>query len=303
MGPRQTRPAPRLRRAPLSRFRHFAAIDWSGAVGERLPGIAVALCGPEGAPQLVRPGHRWSRAEILAWLLAELPEATLVGLDLGTSLPFADRAAFFPGWRESPPDARSLWSLIDHHCARDAHLAATGFLALPEAAAHFRQHGGRQGSAFEPGRGRLRVTEHAQRAMGLSPVSNLNLVGAAQVGKSSLTGMRVLHRLAGRLPVWPFDADPGQGSLVVEIYTSLAARAAGRRPGRSKMRSAADLDTALAALGSPPSGLAGAIDDHRSDAILTAAWLRIAAGDAALWHPPALTRAIAHTEGWTFGVR
>lgn len=272
-------------------------------MGERLPGIAVALCGPEGAPALVRPGHRWSRAEVLAWLVDDLPADTLVGLDLGTSLPFCDQGAFFPGWAESPADSKALWTLIDTLSTADPHLATTGFLAEPRAAAHFRQHGGRQGTAFPPGIGRLRVTEHAQRAMGLHPVSNLNLVGAAQVGKSSLTGMRVLHRLAGRLPVWPFDADPGHGSLLVEIYTSLAAQAAGRRPGRSKMRTAADLDAALEKLGSPPSGLTGTIDDHRSDAILTAAWLRTAAGDTALWHPPALTPAVARTEGWTFGVR
>ncbi|MCP5934122.1 hypothetical protein NL369_28820, partial [Klebsiella pneumoniae] len=85
---------------------------------------------------------------------------------------------------------------------------------------------------------------------------------------------RLLHRLHGRVPIWPFDTDPGHGSLLVEIYTSLAALAAGRRPGRSKMRTAAELDAALAVLESPPSGLTGAIDDHRSDAILTAAWLR-----------------------------
>ena len=50
-------------------FRRFAAIDWSGAVGERHKGIAVALCaaGVE-APALVRPGHRWSRREVLDWL-------------------------------------------------------------------------------------------------------------------------------------------------------------------------------------------------------------------------------------------
>lgn len=240
---------------------------------------------------------------MLAWLLGEMPVDTLVGLDLGTSLPFCDLGAFFPGWAETPPDARSLWALVDQFSAADPHLAATGFLADPHVAAHFRQHGGRQGSAFQPGRGRLRTTEHAQRAMGLSPVSNLNLVGAAQVGKASLTGMRVLHRLTGHLPVWPFEDDPGQGSLVVEIYTSLAARAAGRPPGRSKMRTAADLDTALAVLGSPPSGLTGSIDDHRSDAILTAAWLRTAADASALWHPAALTASVARTEGWTFGVR
>ena len=48
------------------RFRHFAAIDWSGAAGERHAGIALAIC-PAGdaAPILVRPGHRWSRDEVL----------------------------------------------------------------------------------------------------------------------------------------------------------------------------------------------------------------------------------------------
>jgi hypothetical protein len=100
------------------RFRHFAAIDWSGAAGERHKGIAVALAEPgERAPALVRPGHRWSRPEVLHWLLDDLPENTLVGLDLGISLPFADRGAFFPGWAESPPDARALWALVDRICA------------------------------------------------------------------------------------------------------------------------------------------------------------------------------------------
>ena len=39
-----------------------------------------------------------------------------------------------------------------------------------------------------------------------------------------------------------------------------------------------------------------------TDAIVTAAWLRRAASDPALWAPPALTPAIARSEGWTFGV-
>jgi hypothetical protein len=284
------------------RFRHFAAIDWSGAVGARQRGIAVAMCGAEGAPELVRPGHIWSRGEVLDWLVDALPAETLVGLDLGTSLPFADRNAFFPEWAESPPDARALWALVDRLCAADPNFEASSFVAHSQAARHFRRHGGRVGDLFEPGRGRLRVTERAQAAAGLNPYSNLNLVGAAQVGKSSLTGMRVLHRLAGRLPVWPFDPLPDRGSVIVEIYTSLAALAAGRRKGRAKMRTAADLDTALAAIGSPPAGVTDPVSDHQSDALLTAAWLRTVADDARLWRPEALTPRLAETEGWTFGI-
>ena len=96
------------------RFRHFAAIDWSGAAGERHAGIALAICETDAkAPRLVRPGHRWSRDEVLAWLLNDMPAGTLVGLDLGISLPFCDCGAFFPGWEQSPPDARALWALVD----------------------------------------------------------------------------------------------------------------------------------------------------------------------------------------------
>lgn len=286
----------------MSRFRHFAAIDWSGAVGARQRGIAVALCGAAGAPALVRPGHVWARGEVLDWLERALPPDTLVGLDLGASLPFADRGAFFPRWEASPEDARGLWALVERLCTDDPHFEAGSFVAHPDAARHFRRHGGRVGDLFEPGRGRLRVTEQAQAAAGLNPYSNLNLVGAAQVGKSSLTGMRVLHRLARRVPVWPFDPLPAAGSVIVEIYTSLAAIAAGRRKGRAKMRTAAELDAALATLGSPPARLTDPVSDHQSDALLTAAWLRTVADYARLWHPAALTPALAATEGWTFGI-
>lgn len=284
------------------RFRHFAAIDWSGAAGERLGGIAVALCGEgEGAPELIRPDLRWSRGEVLAWLLEELPADTLAGFDMGISLAFADTGSFFPGWDESPANVRSLWAQVDGLCANDPHLAASSFVDHPEIARHFRRHGGREGDRFGGGRGRFRVTERAQEALGCRPCSNFNLVGAAQVGKSSLTGMRLLHRLGGYLPVWPVDPLPETGSAIVEIYTTIAALAAGRSAGRSKVRDREELDTALVALGSAPLGGTGPISDHSSDVLITAAWLRRAAHDPALWQPTGLAPEIAATEGWTFG--
>lgn len=287
----------------MTRFRNFAAIDWSGASGERHKGIAVALCrAGTAAPVLIRPGHRWSRAEVADWLLEELPDDTLVGFDMGVSLPFADVGAFFPGWSQSPADARALWRLIDEICAGEPHLAVGAFVDHPEISRHFRRHGAREGDRFGGGRGRFRVTERAQEALGCRPYSNLNLVGAAQVGKASLAGMRVLHRLSGKLPIWPFDRVPAQGSVIVEIYTTIAAIAAGRRPGRSKMRSFADLDAALHVLGSKPCCGSGEIDDHKSDALLTAAWLRAVVDDDSLWNPAGLD-AVRYTEGWTFGAR
>ena len=284
-------------------FTHFAAIDWSGAVGPVQRGIAVAICSRDGdAPQLIARADGWSRSAVLDWLRDGMPDDTLVGLDLGLSLPFVDRGAFFPYWDESPADARSLWALVDRICSDDPHLAASTFVDHPEASRHFRRHGGREGDLFGGGRGRLRTSEIGQQEQGLNPYSNLNLVGAAQVGKSSLTGMRVMHRLAGRLPVWPFDPVPAGGSLVVEIYTSLAAIAAGRAKGRTKMTSIEALNAALTTLGSEPVAGEGPIDDHSADALLTAAWLRLVASRPALWSPAGLTPDIARTEGWTFGI-
>jgi hypothetical protein len=291
------------------RFKHFAAIDWSGAAGERHKGIALAICGASGgSPQLARPGHRWSRDDVLDWLLSEMPPGTLVGLDLGISLPFADCGAFFPGWADSPPDARALWALVDETCGDDPHLAATSFVDHLEASRYFRRHGRREGERFHAPeatdrRGRFRVTELAQARMGCKPYSNFNLVGAAQVGKSSLTGMRVLHRLAGRLPVWPVDPLPASGSVVVEIYTAIAAIEAGRPASQSKMRSYEELNATLSRLGSATVQGSGPLDDHSADALLTAAWLRTAAVRRELWGPQGLTPELARTEGWTFGAR
>ena len=114
--------------------------------------------------------------------------------------------------------------------------------------------------------------------------------------------MRVLHRLGGRIPVWPFDPVPPSGPVIVEIYTTIAARAAGVRNGRSKVRDAAALRAGLEALGARGDVRLDRYDDHSTDALLTAAWLRRAALRPELWRPIGMTEQIARTEGWTFGV-
>ena len=128
------------------------------------------------------------------------------------------------------------------------------------------------------------------------------MVGAGQVGKSSLTGMRILHQLNGRIPIWPFDPVPERGPLIVEIYTSIAARAAGLPKGRSKTHDRAGLEAALCALSAPVPEKLLRYDDHATDAIITAAWLQRAAANRALWQPEMLNSQIIETEGWTFGV-
>jgi len=289
----------------MRRFSHFAALDWSGARGSQQRGIALAVASGTGAPELVRPGHIWSRAEILTWLedVAASRADMLIGFDFSAAFAFADRGAYFPEWDASPDTLPALWTLVERLTASDPHYEIGGFLTHPEARRHFRHAQGDVGDLFVPGTGRLRVVEQHQRATKqAASVSNFNLIGAAQVGKASLTGMRLLHRLHPRLPLWPLDPIPATGPLLVEIYTGVAARAAGVAVGRSKIRDGALLDMALAEFGSPPAGFRGLISDHASDALLAAAWLRALASDAGLWSPSPLTDTLARTEGWTFGI-
>ena len=288
----------------MREFANFAVVDWSGQAVVRPKGLAVAHTDAgRGAPTLLRPANGWSRPAILDWLerLAAARTNVLIGLDLSPALPFVDRGAYFPGWPDSPPDAPRLWEMVDRLAVDDEHLAASSFIGHDEIGRHFRQLNN-CGDRFGVGRGRLRACEHGQAAMGLSPQSCFNLVGAAQVGKSSLTGMRVLHQLKGRVPVWPFDPVPDRGPVIVEIYTSIASRAAGMRKGLSKVRDATSLDAVLDSLGSEKHRKLDRYDDHSTDAILTTAWLRNAANDASLWNPTGLSPEIARTEGWTFGV-
>ena len=286
-------------------FSHFACVDWSGAKTERPNGIAVAIIGPEGPPALLSPKPRWYREDVLDWLLrlADNQQDIMIGFDLSMSLPFFDKASYFPHWDKSPGNAKSLWSQVDSICSNDPHLSVASFLAHEHPSRHFRHSRDHVGDLFDGGIGRLREVERHQRITGqANSASCFNLVGAAQVGKSSLTGMRMLHRLGGAIPVWPFDPVPDRGPVIVEIYTTVAALEAGLPKGRSKVRDRAGLENALTRLDTAFPAKLQRYDDHSTDALITAAWMKQVADNRALWSPPALTDEIAQKEGWTFGV-
>lgn len=279
------------------RFDRFVAVDWSGAAGERHRAIAVAEADAGGGPpRLLTPARPWSRAEVFARVAAARDggERVLFGFDMCFGLPFADTGAYFPG-DASPADARALWREVAAVCTVDGHGAAAAYVA------HRRTHfwlGAADGPRRE--RARLRVVERLDQSRGNVPSSVFVLLGAAQCGKASLAGMRGLAALPG-VAVWPFDAVPDAGPAMVEIYCRLFAQAGG---ARGKLRTRAALDAALAGLGSPPCGDAvpTKIDDHQGDALISAAGMRAIADDARYWAPPGLTKDIAVTEGWTFGI-
>lgn len=289
----------------MRQFTQFTCVDWSGAKTERPNGISAATIGSDGPPALLRPEPRWSRADVRDWLLqvAATKQNMLIGFDLSMALPFHDTGSYFPLWDDSPSNASSLWQLVEGLSSADPYLNVLSFLDHPQASRHFRHSRDHVGDLFTGGTGRLRVVEQHQRRTGqANSASCFNLVGAAQVGKSSLTGMRMLHQLNGAIPIWPFDPIPDCGPMIVEIYTTIAALAAGLPKGKSKIRDREGLETALTALATPLPTKLKRYDDHSTDALITAAWMKNASADKRLWHPPMLTDEIAQKEGWTFGV-
>ncbi len=279
------------------RFLSFVAIDWSGARGRRHKGIAVAEARGHEAPQLIRPGHVWSREELLNWLIDRANrEATLFGFDFSFAPPFAERGAYLPGELGVPDTARAFWAYVEAR-APDDDLGASSFLEQVHRR-HF-YFGIADGVKADFVRFR-RCDARLNAQGGRKTASAYDAIGAAQVAKASFSGMRLLHRLDGKVPIWPFDPLPAAGSAVVEIYTRIYIRNAGL-PGK-KIRTAAELDQALAALGSPVAALACDPSDHQSDALITAAGMRAHAAHPSAFDPPGLTPALAQTEGWTFGI-
>ena len=96
------------------RFAAFVAIDWSGAKGKRHKGIAIAEARGDAAPRLIRPGHIWSREEVLDWLLKRAArEPTLFGFDFSFAPPLIERGEYLPGEPDVPKTAREFWAYVD----------------------------------------------------------------------------------------------------------------------------------------------------------------------------------------------
>jgi hypothetical protein len=282
----------------MRRFERFVAIDWSGAKGRRHRGIAIAEAWGEAAPKLVRPGHIWSREEVLDWLVREAAkEPTLFGFDFSFAPPLIERGEYLPGEPDVPTTAREFWSYVDARC-EDEDLGAASFLEV----AHRRHFYFGIADGAKARFMHFRQCDARLNALGgRKTASAYDAIGAAQVAKASFSGMRFLRRLEGKVAVWPMDPLPEHASAVVEIYTRIYLRRSGLTG--SKLRTRADLNRALKGLGSPPARLSFEPNDHQTDALVTAAGMRaLALTEPRAFHPEGLTPQIAQTEGWTFGV-
>ena len=278
-------------------FASTVAIDWSGAKGRRHKGIAIAEARGDEAPRLLRPGHVWSRCEVLHWLLGRAAkEPTLFGFDFSFAPPFAERGSYLPGETGIPEDARAFWAYVDSR-SNDEDLGAASFLEK----VHRRHFYFGIADGVKADFVRFRQCDVRLNAQGgRKTASAYDAIGAAQVAKASFSGMRLLHRLNGKVAVWPMDSLPPDGSAVVEIYTRIYLRNAGM--SGKKLRSCVDLNHALAGLGSKPVRLRFEPNDHQTDALVTAAGMRAHLRNRAAFQPEGLTPELARTEGWTFGI-
>ena len=281
----------------MSRFAAFVGIDWSGAKGRTHRGIAIAEARGDDAPRLVRPGHVWSRQEVLDWLLKRAAkEPTLFGFDFSFAPPFFEREAYLPGEKDVPSDARSFWAYVDAK-SRDEDMGAASFLEE----VHRRHFYFGIADGVKADFVRFRICDARLNAQGgRKTASAYDAIGAAQVAKASFSGMRLLHRIDDEVAIWPMDPLPPEGSAVVEIYTRIYLRNAGM--SGKKLRSRADLNQALIGLGSKPVRLRFEPNDHQTDALVTAAGMRAHANQPLAFGPPGLTPKLAQTEGWTFGI-
>jgi hypothetical protein len=280
-----------------ARFDAFVAIDWSGAKGRRHKGIAIAEARGEAAPRLIRPIHVWSREEVLDWLLERAAsEPTLFGFDFSFAPPLIERGEYLPGEPDVPATAREFWAYVDG-LADDEDLGAASFLEQ----AHRKHFYFGIADGVKADFVRFRQCDQALNAQGgRKTASAYDAIGAAQVAKASFSGMRLLHRINGKVAIWPMDPLTENGSAVVEIYTRIYLRRAGLS-GR-KVRSRTELNQALIGLRSAPARLRFEPNDHQTDALVTAAGMRALAIDPRAFAPAGLTREIARSEGWTFGV-
>jgi len=281
-----------------AKFASFVAIDWSGAKGKRHKGIAIAEARGDAPPRLVRPGYIWSREEVLKWLLRRAAkEPTLFGFDFSFAPPFIERGEYLPGETGVPNTAREFWAYVESR-SFDEDLGAASFLELAHRP-HF-YFGIADGVKADFMRFRL-CDQQLNRQGGRKTASAFDAIGAAQVAKASFAGMRLLHRIDGKVAIFPMDPMPEHGSAVVEIYTRIYLRRAGM-PG-SKLRTREALNAALEGLGSKPVRLRFEPNDHQTDALVTAAGMRqLALTEPRAFAPEGLTRQIARTEGWTFGI-
>ncbi|EKE73861.1 hypothetical protein [Oceanibaculum indicum] len=286
------------------RFDCYIGIDWSGAKG-RYSGIALAECRADGpGPRLIAPeDSRWTRSTVADYLGRRIAagERLLAGFDFAFGFPWIEGEGYLAGRTKHITDAFALWELIEQASAEAPDFHAGPLVTHPAFAPSYWVSG-----TQKPGwRNDKRVTETAcGEATSTYPETVFKLIGAKQVGKAALAGIRTLRAIRRAAPaqvaVWPFE-DADKPTVLAEIYPTLFRRQA--LGSTTKIKDRATLDTALTALESAPAaGAPERLTDHEGDALISAAGLRWLDRAGKLFTLPEEAEPQARREGWIVGV-
>ena len=162
-------------------------------------------------------------------------EPTLFGFDFSFAPPLIERGEYLPGEPGVPKTAREFWAYVDSR-ADDEDLGAASFLER----AHRRHFYFGIADGVKAGFMHFRQCDARLNAQGgRKTASAYDAIGAAQVAKASFSGMRFLHRVNGKVAIWPMDTLPEQGSAIVEIYTRIYLRRAGMTGAKLRSRGGA----------------------------------------------------------------
>lgn len=285
-------------------FEQFVAIDWSGAASPKKTwAVSFAhcrdhICAPEPLQE------KLSRTDVFNWISKQIQSSakTLIGIDcnLGyhksvATQQLGDQVNY---WQ--------LWCSIEEICAADSNFFAGRWWNDEQFGKHFWK-AGKQPAWFNLQTLR-RATEHSAVAQGLgNPESPFKLIGAKQVGKGGLAGMRVMHALktefGDKVAIWPFESHLLNSATVVisENFPRLFIRHAGF--GNNKIRSCKDLNQILAHFDSPLMEMEDPLNDHLTDAIVACAGMRWFYNNKQPLDVSQLPEQATRIEGWIYGVK
>lgn len=286
-----------------SLFDRYVGIDWSGAKSPlKSYSVALASCNAtdDGSPNAIT--SKLSRTDVYEYILglADSKQRGLVGIDCNFGYAQSVAQTHFG----DDINYRKLWSLVDNINDANPNFFAGKFWQHPKFQSCFWTKG-KQPEWFKLEALR-RLTEQRAIDAGLGiPESPFKLIGAKQVGKGGLAGMRLVHQLkqqlGDKLAIWPFEqSNTDKAQIVVcEIYPRLFIKYANY--GNLKVRDLDTLNDVLNHLQSSSYFSNIPLNDHLSDAIIASAGLRYFCE-----HRQALSKPIPDAasliEGWIFGV-
>jgi hypothetical protein len=277
-------------------FDCFLGVDWSGNKERWQKGLKVAIAFPGTSPPRLKQGRGpngfWSRNEFSAWLCGFVQKKrALIGIDF---------AFAFPTVAELDAGVVLDWDYVEGLCAAELNFYGGPFFRMENAT-----HSNLVNSPWRrPGQHysahRLRPTElAAKRLPGATPQSVFNARGPAQVGPSSISGMRMLRHLRLKyqdtFSIWPVDALDDGRSVIVEIFPRYFTLSKGLSP---KVKEIGFLNAALKEFCSEPIAAPPKSEDE-GDALLSAAALRKLSERRELFCVP---NTYDRSHGWIFGV-